>query len=184
MALIKMLSGDPPGQCVELKSNPLVIGRAPECDIVLDPNGVSRRHAQIIPQGERFFIDDLHSRNTTKVNNVVLVPGKGKLLEEGDRVNICDVEFVFHESAASAAGKTRDASEMLVTDQGTESPYHMLDASVASSHSMTVRPELKLAAILEISRNLHSDLSIDGVAPRSSIRSSRSSHRSNAGSWC
>lgn len=132
MALLKMVSGA--GQCIELKGDVCVIGKAPECDIVLDPNGVSRRHAEIRRQGDNFVVDDMHSRNTTKVNNAVLVPGKGHVLKEGDVINICDVEFSFHVSRESAAAPPKPVpGEMVVTEYGGESLFHIQDASVASS---------------------------------------------------
>ena len=53
-----------------------MIGRSPEhCHVVLDPNGVSRRHAEIYKKGDDFFLADLNSRNLTKVNNTKVIPG-------------------------------------------------------------------------------------------------------------
>jgi pSer/pThr/pTyr-binding forkhead associated (FHA) protein len=45
-----------------------LIGRSPECDIFLDDVTVSRRHAELIAEGERFVIRDLGSLNGTFVN--------------------------------------------------------------------------------------------------------------------
>ena len=45
------------------------------------------------------------------------------------------------------------------------SALHTLDASRSSSMASAVKPEVKLKAILEISRKLSSDLKIDTVAP-------------------
>lgn len=52
-----------------LDSPRLVVGRAPDCDIVLDNGAISRHHAEIIrdPYG-RWLIHDLGSRNGLKVN--------------------------------------------------------------------------------------------------------------------
>src|SRR5260370_6961776 len=48
-----------------------------------------------------------------------------------------------------------------------ESPQlHTLDASRSSALASMVKPEVKLKAILEIARNLSSDLKIDTVAPK------------------
>ncbi len=52
MAILKRVTGESAGQIIELKSDLIVIGRSPECHIVLDPNGVSRRHAEIRRVGE------------------------------------------------------------------------------------------------------------------------------------
>ena len=96
MAILKRVTGDPAGQMIELKSEVTVIGRSPECQIVLDPNGVSRKHAEIRKVGDAFFLADLRSRNKTKVNNTEVKAGADHPLKAGDRINICDVEFVYY----------------------------------------------------------------------------------------
>ena len=96
MPILKRVTGDAAGQIIELKSEITVIGRSPECQIVLDPNGVSRRHAEIRHVGEEFFLADLRSRNKTKVNNAEVTLGNDHRLQSGDRINICDVEFIYY----------------------------------------------------------------------------------------
>ena len=49
-------------------SSDVVIGRRPECDILLKHVGVSRRHARIMMLDGCFYIEDLGSRNGTLVN--------------------------------------------------------------------------------------------------------------------
>ena len=44
------------------------IGRSPDCDIFLDDVTVSRRHAELLHDGDRFTIRDLGSLNGTFVN--------------------------------------------------------------------------------------------------------------------
>ena len=63
---------------------------------MLDPNGVSRRHAEIYRKADEYFLADLNSRNLTKVNNTKVIPGIDHRLSPGDRINICDVEFLFY----------------------------------------------------------------------------------------
>ena len=76
MAFLKRANGETAGQVIELKPDRVVIGRSPEhCHVILDPNGVSRRHAEIYRKGEEFFLADLNSRNMTKVNNTKVIPG-------------------------------------------------------------------------------------------------------------
>ena len=75
MAVLKHLTGDLAGTVVELQKELLVIGRLPECDIILAANGVSRRHAEIRKVGPCFFVVDLDSRNKTLVNDVELKGG-------------------------------------------------------------------------------------------------------------
>jgi FHA domain-containing protein/uncharacterized protein DUF1707 len=47
---------------------PYVLGRHPDCDLVLDDDSVSRRHASITRAGDRWLLVDLGSRNGTQVN--------------------------------------------------------------------------------------------------------------------
>ncbi|WP_224245868.1 FHA domain-containing protein [Hyalangium gracile] len=58
------------GQLMPVKQGPLVIGRASACDLRLQHPSISRRHAQIMRQGERFVLRDLGSQNGTFVNRV------------------------------------------------------------------------------------------------------------------
>ena len=45
-----------------------LIGRSPECDIFLDDVTVSRRHAEVVVDGDAVTIRDLGSLNGTFVN--------------------------------------------------------------------------------------------------------------------
>ncbi len=161
-------SGGSPGQIIELKQDRTVIGRSPEhCHVVLDPNGVSRRHAEIYKKGDEYYLSDLNSRNMTKVNNAKLLPGTEHRLAVGDRINICDVEFLFYLKIPTESDSRDVADIVIVPDADSDVPHlHTLDASRSSAMASIVKPELKLKAILEITRNLSTELKIDKVAPR------------------
>jgi serine phosphatase RsbU (regulator of sigma subunit)/pSer/pThr/pTyr-binding forkhead associated (FHA) protein len=166
---LKRASGEGAGQIVELIEERTVIGRSPEhCHIVLDPNGVSRRHAEIYRQNNDYYVADLHSRNMTRVNNAKLMPGKDHRLVQGDRINICDVEFLFYHRLPAETPGPDDGDVVIVSDaDSAEVPHlHTLDASRSSAMASMVKPEVKLKAILEIARNLSTELRIDAVAPR------------------
>lgn len=49
---------------------PLIIGREPECDIVVAHEAVSRRHAAVWMEGETLWIEDLQSSNGVFVDDV------------------------------------------------------------------------------------------------------------------
>jgi serine phosphatase RsbU (regulator of sigma subunit)/pSer/pThr/pTyr-binding forkhead associated (FHA) protein len=170
MAILKRVTGEPAGQLIELKQDVTVIGRAPDCQIILDPNGVSRRHAEIRKVGDAFFLADLRSRNKTLVNNNEVRAGADHPLKAGDRINICDVEFIYYPVAPpkETASHQANRDEMVVTetDMGDDPNMHTLDASRSSAMASVVRPEVKLKAILEITKNLSSELRIDAVAPK------------------
>jgi predicted component of type VI protein secretion system len=70
-----------------------VIGRSRECEIVLDDAGISRRHAELRPQGGAWTIEDLGSTNGVLVNGT---PVRGaQPLSPGDRVELGSTEIVF-----------------------------------------------------------------------------------------
>ena len=50
----------------------LVIGRGPDCDVVLRNQTVSRHHARIRNEGAEWIVEDLGSKNGTGVNGTPL----------------------------------------------------------------------------------------------------------------
>ncbi len=75
----------PGGERVPVGIEPIVIGRLPECSIVLDDPNVSRRHARIHRIDGRVAISDLDSTNGTRVNGILT---KERFLEDGDTITI------------------------------------------------------------------------------------------------
>ncbi|RDH78112.1 FHA domain-containing protein [Mycolicibacterium moriokaense] len=69
------------------------IGRLPDNDIVLDDANVSRHHAVIIDTGTSFVVSDLRSANGVDVRGERI--RASVTLTDGDRIRICDHEFVF-----------------------------------------------------------------------------------------
>ena len=177
MAVLKVLKGRNPGQQFPLDADRTVIGRHPECDIVLDMASVSREHASITREGDDYFVEDLHSRNGTFVNGE-LVHGRRRL-EEDDRLKICDLLFTFHRempdpvaSADSTTGESAISQQttrpaMVFDDQqsgGATIMGHLeVPLSDPSGLRLTVRPESKLRALIEITENLGKVLDLDKV---------------------
>lgn len=79
----ELVLGD--GRRIPVTERPLVIGRMPECDIVLNDPNVSRRHAEVLRQGEDVILRDLGSTNGTKVNGGRVT---SVLLSHGDQISI------------------------------------------------------------------------------------------------
>jgi len=83
------------GKRVELGESPLVIGRLPECEIVLaDPN-VSRRHAELRRDGDAVVLTDLGSTNGTRVNGVTV---REQHLASGDEITLGSTVLVLEVS--------------------------------------------------------------------------------------
>ena len=64
-----------------------ILGASPDADVFLDNLYVSRDHAQIVREQQRFRIRDLDSKNGTFVNGTRL-KGDGQLLRNGDRIEL------------------------------------------------------------------------------------------------
>ena len=101
----------PTNKMVELPNNiPLIhLGKPnnytpPDVDLSLFPNSrvVSRRHADIRVEGDRYYIQDLGSSNGTYLNRYPLLPGNLYKLRFGDRVSFGKgdlVTFIFQISS-------------------------------------------------------------------------------------
>lgn len=70
---------------VSLGDTPVRIGRSHECEIEIDDGSISRKHALIRPDGDRYEIVDLNSTNGVMVNEQAVTSAR---LRSGDRVRI------------------------------------------------------------------------------------------------
>jgi hypothetical protein len=82
----------PDGRRVAVGSAPLVIGRLPECDVVLNDSNVSRRHAELRRSSDGVFLTDLGSTNGTRVNGT---PVREQILVSGDEVSVGSAKLIF-----------------------------------------------------------------------------------------
>ncbi|MGZ3416551.1 MAG: diguanylate cyclase [Polyangiales bacterium] len=73
------------GRRVVLDGNPLEIGRSVKCDLSIDQESVSRRHARIAWDGSRYKITDLGSTNGSYVNDELCTE---RYLKDGDQLKI------------------------------------------------------------------------------------------------
>ena len=80
------------GQSFQPGEGTTVIGRSPECDLFLDDVTVSRRHAELVGEGDTFTIRDLGSLNGTYVNRKRI---ESAVLEDDDEVQIGKYRLTF-----------------------------------------------------------------------------------------
>jgi pilus assembly protein CpaF len=79
----------------------VVLGKHPECDVVLESGKVSRRHAEIVARGGELFIHDLGSTNGTRLNGK---PLEGEVpLRRGDVIEIAEFRIALTEQANGSA---------------------------------------------------------------------------------
>src|SRR6267378_2146827 len=81
------------GSRYALRERPLVIGRGADCDIRIEDQSVSRRHARVEADAGTYCAVDLQSTNGTFVNNL---PTSKCTLNDGDylRVGNCIYRFL------------------------------------------------------------------------------------------
>lgn len=93
------LAGNAVGRVFKLNTGEMLIGRSPDCEIMLDDDGVSRKHARVIcRENGTASILDLGSTNGTYVEGVQIdLHG----LKEGDRIQIGSASILKFGSDAS-----------------------------------------------------------------------------------
>jgi serine phosphatase RsbU (regulator of sigma subunit)/pSer/pThr/pTyr-binding forkhead associated (FHA) protein len=170
MAFLELVKGLSPGTRFELDSDKAVIGRSPECEVPIETPAVSRRHAAIVRENGSYYIEDLNSRNGTFLNDQRVVDRSP--LGDGDLLAICDQEFRFYieEPDYGEARLAESSIAMLVDDSrtpGRASVMATLDVSGGSaSWRLSAKPEVKLAALVEISNNLAKTLRVEDILPK------------------
>jgi sigma-B regulation protein RsbU (phosphoserine phosphatase) len=167
MAFLQAENGSSAGQRHDLTKERYVLGRHPECDIVVDAGAVSRHHAQLLRAGEDYYVEDMNSRNGTFVNDQMIF-GRHRLVR-GDRIRVCDISFVFHDD--QRAGNDDPSSIAVLVDDSQESSMSTIMSKLdVSSEDGNVRfsatPEAQLKALVEITKSLSRSLSLDQVLPR------------------
>ena len=92
-ACLVVLQGARLGQRIDVGEQPLVIGRAPECDFQIMERSISRQHCRILRDANGYRIKDLDSTNRTLVNDQPIIEAE---LRDGDHVTIgsCVLKFM------------------------------------------------------------------------------------------
>ncbi len=87
---------------VPMTGAPMRIGRAPECELVLQDNRVSRRHARLAARDGVLVLTDLGSTNGTRVNGNRVTE---VVLGAGDRVQIGETSLVVETAGVEAEAR-------------------------------------------------------------------------------
>jgi sigma-B regulation protein RsbU (phosphoserine phosphatase) len=162
-----------------------VLGRHPECQVHINSNMVSRRHARVIRKGDQFLLEDLGSGNGTFVNGKKIESPVE--LKHEDRIKLGPILLRFENpqaakaaaplpSAGAAAPKASSGKAAAIADVG-----GTVDVSTDEDDSATitgqaiqatgfgrleVQPAAKLRAVLEISRSLAGTSDLQGLLPK------------------
>lgn len=134
-ARLLMLDGPTPGRLIDVGPGPLLIGRSPDCDLVLKDQykAVSSQHARIRFDDGAYEIEDLRSLNRTEVDGQIL-QGEARSLRNGSRIRIVNHHFLFY-----------------LNDDDSAKIRGMVDPGRSGTGEyLKVRPEEKLRAVLDI----------------------------------
>lgn len=110
-------SGPDLGRRFTLDGDALLIGRGSDCDIMIDLDSVSRRHAKIERRGAAILIADLGSTNGTYVNER---PIQEWALSDGDQLKIGNAIFKFLSGGNVEASYHEAIYRMTIIDGLTE----------------------------------------------------------------
>jgi serine phosphatase RsbU (regulator of sigma subunit) len=110
MASVTVLNNNEPGRTISLEGDRFILGRASDCDVLLDTPVASRQHACIVREGSAYYVEDLQSRNGTFLNGQ-RIEGRTQLKAK-DRIKIADVELLFEVEAPRAPTNPKLPAEL------------------------------------------------------------------------
>ncbi|MFC1805852.1 SpoIIE family protein phosphatase, partial [Planctomycetota bacterium] len=142
-----------------------IVGRDDTADVPLPSDAVSRHHAKISHTEDGYLVEDLWSRNATFVNRRRI---RRHLLKDGDTIDICEFQLVFHPSSGDE-GPRGHKPTMVLSDapDDAETPVEVpvgSDGSVRAPKADTqevARLRARLELIYEVTDAVDITLSLD-----------------------
>ncbi len=107
------------GQQWVMHNDEIVVGRGSHCQIVIPERRVSREHIRIWREQDRYFVEDLDSKNGTHVNAVKL--DEVHELEEGDEIQIAlcvKIRFIGSEATVPLSLEEQEQESMSLSQRG------------------------------------------------------------------
>ena len=84
------------GKSIVINKSPLRIGKLFESsDLRIENHAVSRKHAEIVKEGENYYVIDYYSKNGTYINGRRIESGVKELLHINDLIRFADSEYQF-----------------------------------------------------------------------------------------
>jgi phosphoserine phosphatase RsbU/P len=173
MAYLTANNGSAFGKRIELDRPSMVMGRHPECDIVIEVGAVSRQHAKIESAGGSSVLSDMKSRNGTFLNGQLI--DRPTTLSDGDLIRICDVEYSYHDAVSLGSSELRVGGSsfgIMMIDDAQEAAKQRavknkfdIRGSTYGTH-LTTSAESRLKAVLEITQSLGGSVRLEEVLPK------------------
>lgn len=101
------LTGPRTGQRVTVETEPMTMGRSPECAVVLEDPEAAAQHAEIVHRGDAVFVRDLGSMHRILVNQREVNEAR---LKHGDQLEVARTRFLVQccvQAEVSRAGPPR-----------------------------------------------------------------------------
>lgn len=159
MATLHIVTGANTGEKHPISTRESLIGRHPECQIILRDSTVSRRHARITRDSAGYWVDDVGSQHGTRVNGE-LIRGP-RQLRDGDEIQLSQVKLMFVAEPSLVEDdeqlrQTLDRSSTIVTSINVLTDAGLKDDSQSAP---------KWRALLEITRSLGVSLDLKRILP-------------------
>ena len=151
---LQVMHGPMAGRLYQLDRDVTIVGRNPDCDVILQPKSVSRKHAAVLRKGTVFEIKDLGSTRGTLVNGQ-----KVELIElrDGDTLQIGEVQLTFNKHVV----------EIEDGDDEQSTVYAAIDVlNQSDRHFPLIKPEAKFRALRLIGQELGGTLVLGEVLDR------------------
>lgn len=167
MMLLKITTGTEKGRTLELTENaPLSIGRSESSALCIPDKKISRRHAEIVSDGENIFITDLSSRTGTRVNRRPIQQRTPLCI--GDTIQIGETDLVLEKTTEVPAASAPRVTTQPETKQAvkTAKPQNSPHLPVYSAQESLV--ELYSGSMLALAKRVQTRvlelLNIDAAA--------------------
>ena len=152
---LQIVNGAQSGRLYQLDREVTVIGRNADCDVVLVPKSVSRKHAAIVRRNGGFVLKDLGSTRGTFVDGQRLT--QPSVLTDASTIQVGEIVLTFNSQLVQIQDSSNDQSTV----------YAAIDLLQQSDRILPlVKPETKLRALRLISQELGSTLVLSEILER------------------
>jgi len=108
----------------------VTIGRAPECEISIPSDEISRKHAQIKPISDGLSVEDLGSSNGTFINGQQVKQG---ILRPGDELRLDTIRFLLVAPGMEIPGAQKATLKLPVMGNNRPNTIGIIVAALAAS---------------------------------------------------
>ena len=147
---------------IPIADRTVVLGRGPDCEIVLPHESISRQHARFSREGGGWTITDLESKNGTRVNTFRI---SEQVLRDGDRIDVGTIRmYVEIGEAAEPASKAR-----VVFEDVAQPPMHTEILDMQGLDHLLQSADIEGSGVNLFDSRLHTKVRRDQRVDRTSI---------------